>query len=64
MIGFLRGKKTYFVAAGWIAWGIWTYAVERDPVAGTQRILEGVSLITLRAGVAKRGAGLEGHASS
>jgi len=39
MIGFLRGKKTYFVAAGWIAWGIWTYAVERDPVAGTQRIL-------------------------
>jgi hypothetical protein len=53
MIQFLRGKKTYLTGAGWVAWGLWTYLVEGNPVDGMQRILEGVSLIALRAGVAK-----------
>ena len=33
--------------------GVWTYAVEGDQPTGVQRILEGVGLITLRAGVKK-----------
>jgi len=53
MIGFLRGRKTYIVGVGWILWGFWNYLVEGNPADGIQRILEGVSLITLRAGVSK-----------
>lgn len=54
MIGFLRGKKTYLVGAGWIVWGVWTFAVEGNEQEGIRRVMEGVSLITLRAGVAKK----------
>lgn len=53
MIGFLRGKKTYIIGIGWIIWGLWNYVVESNPTDGVQRIMEGVSLITLRAGVTK-----------
>jgi hypothetical protein len=53
MIGFLRGKKSYFLGAGWVLWGVWTYSVEGDPATGVQRIMEGIALITLRAGVKK-----------
>jgi len=53
MISFLRGKKTYLMGIGWIVWGVWNYLVEGNHAEGIQRILEGISLITLRAGVAK-----------
>ncbi len=53
MINFLRGRKSYIIGTGWILWGVWTYAVEGDQPTGIQRILEGVGLITLRAGVKK-----------
>lgn len=53
MIDFLRGKKSYLLGAGWVLWGVWTYAVEGDPASGVQRIMEGIGLIALRAGVKK-----------
>lgn len=56
MIAFLRGKKTYIMGAGWVLWGLWIYLVEGNPVDGVQRVMEGVSLITLRAGVSKTSA--------
>ncbi len=55
MIKFLKGKKSYVLGAGWMLWGIWTYAVEGDPATGIQRVMEGFGLITLRAGVKKSG---------
>ncbi len=53
MMAFLRGRKSYFIGAGWVLWGVWTYVVEGDPASGVQRIMEGVGLVTLRAGVSK-----------
>ena len=55
MIAYLQGKKTYLMGIGWIAWGVWTYAIEGDAAEGVRRVMEGLSLITLRAGVAKKG---------
>ena len=56
MIAFLRGKKTYIMAIGWIAWGLWNYVVDGNATEGLQRVMEGVSLIALRAGVTKSAA--------
>jgi hypothetical protein len=56
VIGFLKGKKSYVLGAGWVLWGIWTYTVEGDPATGFQHIMEGIGLITLRAGVKKSAA--------
>lgn len=53
MIGWLRGKKTYITGVAWILWGAWMYFVLGQHSEGAQRIMEGFSLIFLRAGVAK-----------
>lgn len=48
-----RGKKTYLIGIGWVLWGAWSYLVEGDQAEGVRRVMEGLSLITLRAGVSK-----------
>ena len=53
LIGWLKGKKTYFLGAGSVLWGLFTWLVLEDETTGWQRILDGLSLLTLRAGVAK-----------
>jgi hypothetical protein len=55
MIALLQGKKTYITGLAMIAWGLWTYFVEQNVVDGTRIVLEGVGLMTLRAGVTKSG---------
>ena len=54
MIEKIRGRKTYLVGIGWLLWGVWSYLIEGNQAEGVQRVMEGVSLITLRAGVSKR----------
>ena len=53
MITWLRGKKTYITGVAWVLWGAWMYFVLGQHSEGAQRIMEGLSLIFLRAGVAK-----------
>jgi len=53
MISMIRGKKTYFLGVGWIIWGVWSYVIENNEVEGIQRIMEGLGLVTLRAGISK-----------
>jgi len=53
LIGWLKGKKTYFLGVGSVLWGLFTWLVLEDETTGWQRILDGLSLLTLRAGVAK-----------
>ncbi len=47
----LKGRKTYVTGVAWMLWGAWSYFVEGDPAGGVQRFMEGLGLITLRAGV-------------
>lgn len=54
-MSWFRGKKTYITGIAWIAWGAWLFAVEGQQAAGAQKVMEGVSLLTLRAGVTKAG---------
>ena len=49
----LKGKKTYITGAAWIVWGVFQFLVEGQQAEGAQRVLEGVSLLALRAGISK-----------
>lgn len=54
MFGWLKGKKTYITGAGLILWGVFEY-VTGDQASGANHVLEGVGLMTLRAGITKGG---------
>ena len=49
----LKGRKSYITGVAWVLWGAWSYFVEEDRASGVQRMMEGLGLITLRAGVSK-----------
>ena len=55
MLRFLRGRKTYLCGIGWVLWGLYLIIVVEPPQTeeGLKKILEGLSLIFLRASVAK-----------
>ena len=53
MIALLQGKKSYVTGVAMIAWGAWLFLVEGNHEQGLQLVLNGVGLMTLRAGVAK-----------
>ena len=55
----LKGRKTYITGAAWLAWGAWLFLVDGDQAAGAQKFLEGLSLLTLRAGVSKAAAAMK-----
>jgi hypothetical protein len=52
-VNWLKGRKTYITGVAWIAWGAWMFVIDGNQAAGAQKVLEGVSLLTLRAGVSK-----------
>ena len=53
MLKFLRGKKTYVIGSAWIIWAAWLFIVENEQAEAGRRLMEGLALITLRAGVTK-----------
>ena len=54
-MGWLKGKKTYVTGVAWILWGAFQFLIEGEQADGAQRVLEGISLLTLRAGISKSG---------
>jgi hypothetical protein len=50
---FLEGKKTYLVALVWIARAVFKYTTNHDADMLFDRLLEGVGVTTLRAGMKK-----------
>lgn len=55
MLEWLRGKKTYIVGVGTIAYGVWVYVIESDVERGVNLVIAGVSMMTVRAGITKSG---------
>ena len=54
-MAFLKGRKTYLVAAALIAYEVLGYLLGKTPGIDVKTILEGLGLAALRAGVAKSG---------